>query len=409
MRAAASSEPKGDDPSRLPYSARTMLRFLPMILANLRRRRLRTLFTLASIAVAFLLYGLLAAVRNGFDANVQLAGADRLITMHKVSIVQPLPLSYLTQIASVAGVKLVTHSTWFGGRYQDDRNILTTYPVPPESYLQMYPEYQLSSEERARWQRDRSGAIVGRALARRFGWHVGDRIPIRSDIYPHANGDYVWEFVVDGIYDNQDPSGDVSSIYFSYDYFDESRTLGKGNVGWYIVRVADAKQAAAVAQAIDARFVNSSAETKTGTEKAFVQSFANQTGDIGAIVTSIGIAVFFTMLLVSGNTMAQSVRERTNELAVLKTLGFSDPNVLLLVIGEALFITLLGGAIGTVGALFAVSRMSLALSQYLSAFMLTPAALGVALALMLALGLAAGAVPALRASRLRIVDALARH
>jgi putative ABC transport system permease protein len=386
-----------------------MLRFVPMILANLRRRRLRTLFTLASIAIAFLLYGLLAAVKNGFDANVQLAGADRLITIHKVSVVQPLPISYATRIVAVPGVTLLTHSTWFGGRYQDDRYILTTYPVPPQSYLQMYPEYRLSSAERERWLHDRQGAIVGRALARRFNWHVGDRIPIRSDIYPHANGDYVWQFIVDGIYDNADPSGDVSSIYFSYDYFDESRTLGKGSVGWYIVRIADAKQAASIAQAIDARFANSSAETKTGTEKAFIQSFANQTGDIGAIVLSIGVAVFFTMLLVSGNTMAQSVRERTRELAVLKTLGFSDASVLLLVIAEALLITALGGAIGTLGALLAVNRMSLALSQYLSAFMLTPSALAVAAVLIACLGLAAGTLPALRASRLRIVDALARR
>jgi putative ABC transport system permease protein len=386
-----------------------MLRFVPMILANLRRRRLRTLFTLASIAIAFLLYGLLAAVKNGFDANVQLAGADRLITIHKVSVVQPLPISYATRIVAVPGVTLLTHSTWFGGRYQDDRYILTTYPVPPQSYLQMYPEYRLSSAERERWLHDRQGAIVGRALARRFNWHVGDRIPIRSDIYPHANGDYVWQFVVDGIYDNADPSGDVSSIYFSYDYFDESRTLGKGNVGWYIVRIADPKQAASIAQAIDARFANSSAETKTGTEKAFIQSFASQTGDIGTIVLSIGVAVFFTMLLVSGNTMAQSVRERTRELAVLKTLGFSDASVLVLVIAEALLITALGGTIGTLGALLAVNRMSLALSQYLSAFMLTPSALAVAAVLIACLGLAAGSLPALRASRLRIVDALARR
>ena len=385
-----------------------MLRFLPLILANLRRRRLRTLFTLASIAIAFLLYGLLAAVKSGFDANVQLAGANRLITMAKVSIVQPLPLSYATRIASVPGVTLVTHSTWFGGRYRDDRNVLTTFPVPPQSYLQMYPEYRLSSAERERWLRDRSGAIVGRTLALRFNWHLGDRIPIRSDIFPHANGDYIWQLVIDGIYETEDPAGDMSSIYFSYDYFDESRSLDKGNVGWYIVRIAGPAQAASIAQAIDARFANSSAETKTGTEKAFVQSFANQVGDIGAIVVSIGIAVFFTMLLVSGNTMAQSVRERTRELAVLKTLGFSDPRVLALVIGEALFITALGGAIGTLAALAAVSHMSVALKQYLSTFMLTPAALGVAAALMAGLGLAAGALPALRASRLRIVEALAR-
>ena len=386
-----------------------MLRFLPLILANLRRRRLRTLFTLLSIAVAFLLYGLLAAVRNGFEANVQLAGADRLITMHKVSIVQPLPLSYRDQIATVPGVQRVTHSTWFGGRYQNERNELTVYPVPPESYLGVYPEYLLSPTDRARWLRDREGMIIGRSVARAYGWKVGDRVPLRSDIFPRKDGSYVWDFVVDGIYDNKDASGDTSSLFFNYDYFDESRGTSKGIVGWYITQVADPARAAQVAQGIDALFTNSSAETKTGTEKAFVQGFANQTGDIGAIVTSIGIAVFFTMLLVSANTMAQSVRERTNELAVLKTLGYSDPRVLLLVIGESLLLTVLGAALGIGVAWLAVSRIGLVLSQYVSAFLLTDKAIALAVALALALGLVAGALPALRASRLRIVDALARH
>jgi putative ABC transport system permease protein len=385
-----------------------MLRFIPLIFANLRRRKLRTVFTLASISVAFLLYGLLAAVKNGFEAGVELAGADRLITIHKVSLVQPLPQSYQARIAAVPGVSLVTHSTWFGGRYQDDRNVLQTYPVEPESYLAMYPEYLVPATEKQRWLQDRPGLLVGRAIARNYGWKVGDRVPIRSDIFPRQGGSYTWDFVVDAIFDNRDPSGDTNSMLFHYDYFDEARTVGKGTIGWYIVRISDANRATQVASAIDAQFTNSSAETKTGTEKAFVQGFAKQTGDIGAIVTSIGIAVFFTMLLVSGNTMAQAVRERTNELAVMKTLGFSDGRVMLLVLAESMLITLIGGALGTVGALFIVTKMGVVLSSYLSAFVLTSKALAVGVLLMVVLGLVSGAVPAARASRLRIADALRR-
>jgi len=385
-----------------------MLRFIPLIFANLRRRPLRSLFTLFSIAVAFLLYGLLAAVKNGFEANVELAGADRLVTMDKVSIVQPLPYSYAARIAAVPGVTLVTHATWFGGRYQNDRAILITYPVEPESYLAMYPEYLLPAAARARWYRDRRGAIVGRDLARAYGWKVGDEIPIRSEIYRRSDGSDAWDFIVDGIYDNKDPSGDVSSIFFHYDYFDEARSVDKGMVGWYIVRIADPQRAAEIAAAIDSRFANSPAETKTGTEKAFVQGFANQTGDIGAIVISIGIAVFFTMLLVSANTMAQSVRERTHELAVLKTLGFSNPAVLALVLGESLLLTLAGGALGIGLAFTLVTRIGSTLREYISAFLIPPRALALGVALMIALGVAAGSMPAARAVRLRIAAALMR-
>ncbi|HEV2701391.1 MAG TPA: ABC transporter permease, partial [Steroidobacteraceae bacterium] len=239
------------------------MKFLPLLFANLRRRTPRSVFTLLSIAVAFLLYGLLAAVKNGFEANANLAGVDRLVSMDKVSIVQPLPISYLPRIASVPGVKMVTHSTWFGGHYQNERGIIITYPVPPASYLAMYPEFVLTPAEKERWLHDRMGAIVGRALAKSYGWKVGDRIPLRSDIYPHADGSYIWQFIIDGIYDNKDPSGDVNSVFFNYDYLDGSRSIGKGTVGWYIVRIADPAQSAQVAAAIDALFTNSSAETKT--------------------------------------------------------------------------------------------------------------------------------------------------
>jgi putative ABC transport system permease protein len=385
-----------------------MVRFIPLVLANLRRRKLRTVFTLASITVAFLLYGLLAAVKNGFEAGVELAGADRLIAIHKVSLVQPLPSSYQARIAAVPGVSLVTHSTWYGGKFQEDRNVLQTFPVEPESYLEMYPEYLAPADQKKRWLADREGLLVGRAIADRYDWKVGERVPVKSDIFARQNGSYTWEFVIDGIFDNRDPSGDTNSMLFHYDYFDEARALGKGTIGWYIIRINDPNNATQIAAAIDGLFTNSSAETKTGTEKAFIQGFAKQTGDIGAIVTSIGIAVFFTMLLVSGNTMAQSVRERTNELAVMKTLGFSDRQVLTLVLAESLAITLIGGAIGTLGALVIVGRTGAMLSQYLSAFILTGKALAVGVLLMILLGLIAGALPALRASRLQIAEALRR-
>jgi putative ABC transport system permease protein len=386
-----------------------MLRFVPLILANLSRRPLRTLFTVFSITVAFLLYGLLAAVRNGFEANVTLAGASRLVTMNKTSIVQPLPASYQARIEQVPGVTLVTHSTWFGARYQDDRTVLIMYPVEPEQYLTMYPEYRLSAPERARWLRDRRGMIVGRSLARGHGWKVGDQIPIRSEIFRHADGSDTWDFIVSGIYDNADPSGDVSSIFFHYDYFDEGRAGGKGTVGWYIVRIADPDRAAPIARAIDAKFANSPAETKTGTEKAFVQSFASQTGDIGAVVVAIGVAVFFTMLLVSANTMAQSVRERTRELAVMKTLGFGNRAVMMLVLAESILITVVGGSIGICLAAAVVGRIGDTLREYLSAFLITPGAAALGIALMLSLGIAAGALPATRALRLEIAEALGRN
>jgi putative ABC transport system permease protein len=280
--------------------------------------------------------------------------------------------------------------------------------VEPEAYLDMYPEYVLSAEDRRRWIQDRGGVIVGRALADRFGWHTGERIPIRSDIYPRQNDNYTWELVIDGIFENQDPSGDTGLMLFHYDYFDEARTAGKGTVGWYIVRIADPARAVQVSADIDRSFANSSAETKTGTEKAFVQSFAQQTGDVGAIVIAIGIAVFFTMLLVSGNTMAQGVRERTRELAVMKTLGFRNGQVLSLILGESVLVTAVGGLVGLLGALLLVGKMSLQLSQYLSSFVLTGKAIAAAVALMLVLGLLAALLPALRASRLPIAEALRR-
>jgi putative ABC transport system permease protein len=280
--------------------------------------------------------------------------------------------------------------------------------VEPEEWLEMYPEYVLTEEERSAWLRDRTGAIVGRGLADRFGWEVGDRVPLQATIWTKKDGSRLWELTIDGIYDGAEEGTDTTQMFFHYDYFDEARQFGQGGVGWYVVRVADPERAAAVAEEVDALFRNSPAETKTATEKAFVQAFANQIGDVGAIVTGILAAVFFTMLLVAGNTMAQSVRERTSELGVLKTIGFTDGKVLGLVLAEALAISLLGGGLGLFLGAGIVSGVGAGLGQYLPAFYLRGADLALGLALVALVGLAAGILPALQARRLDVVNALRR-
>jgi putative ABC transport system permease protein len=385
-----------------------MFKFLPLLWASLQRHKLRTAFTLASVMIAFLLFGVLAAVKNGFSAGVESAGADRLMSTHKASFIFSLPMSYWSRMRATPGVREVTHATWFGGLYQDDSNIVQMFPVDPESYLKVYSDYQVSPEDRTRWMSDRTSALVGRAYAKNFKWHIGDRVPLKSNIYRRANGGNTWELTIAGIFDA--PEGvDTQQILFHHDYFEESLAADdsyRGMVGWYILKISAPDQAASVAAAVDALFANSPAETKTTTEKAFVQAFANQAGNIGAIVVAVASAVFFTMLLVTANTMAQSVRERSAEIGVLKTLGFSDQSVLFLVLGESVLITVLGGLVGLAIAMLIVKAMGTALNQYLSGFFLNAAALAVGVSLTLLLGLVSGVIPAVRALRLRIVDAL---
>jgi putative ABC transport system permease protein len=386
-----------------------MFKFLPLLWAGLQRRKLRTVFTLASVLIAFLLYGVLAAVKNGFSAGVEVAGADRLMTTHKVSFILSLPMSYWSRIRAVPGVRDVTHATWFGGVYQDAGNIVQMFPVDPESYLKIYSDYVVSPEDRARWLGDRSSALIGRAYAERFKWHVGDRVPLKSNIYRRANGGDTWEFNIAGIFDGAREGVETQQVLFHYDYFEQSLGVNdsnRGQVGWYIVQVATPDQSANVAAAVDALFANSPTETKTATEKAFVQGFANQAGNIGAMVVAVASAVFFTMFLVTANTMAQSVRERAAEIGVLKTLGFSDASVLGLVLGESLLITLLGGGGGLGIAAFIVHAMGSVMNQYVSGLFLNGSALLLGIALIIGLGLISGALPARYALRLRIVDAL---
>ncbi|MEZ5416440.1 MAG: FtsX-like permease family protein [Vicinamibacterales bacterium] len=379
------------------------MRFLPLLWSSLWRKKIRTIFTLLSVFVAFLLFGLLMTIRTAFSFGVDIAGLDRLVLIHKVSLIMPLPVNYLERLRATEGVSLVSHQTWFGGVYQDPSNFFAQMAVEPEPFLQVYPEYTLPPDQLAAWKADRQGAVVGADLARRFNWKVGDRIPIQGTIWQPKTD---WTFNIVGIYDG-DQGVDKTQFFFRYDYLDENRRGGAGLVGWYVVKIADPSQAQAMGARFDDMFANSSAETKTTTEKGFVEGFAKQVGDIGAIMVAIVGAVLFTMLLVAANTMAQSVRERTNEVGVLKTLGFSGGQILALVLGESLLIAVLGGAAGLGAAWLFVQRGD-PTGGMLPIFMLPPRDVALGAGLVVLLGLAAGAWPAASAMQLKITDALRR-
>ena len=383
------------------------MRYLPLVWRNLLRRKPRTLFTLLSIVMAFLLFGILAALNMAFLGNVELAGNDRLIIQHKVSIIQLLPASYQARLETTPGVTQVLHQTWFGGIYQKPSNFFMQCPVIPDRLLKVYPEYILPADQQKRWESDRTCAIVGRQTADRFGFKVGDRVPIQATIWRKKNNSTAWEFNICGVFDANRKGVDTTPMFFNYDYFDEARLFGQGNVGWYVIRISDPAKAPEIAKQIDEMFANSPAETKTTTEKAFLTAFAKQIGDIAAIIRAIVTAVFFTILLVAANTMAQSVRERTSELAVLKTLGFADGLILTLVLVESSVIALVGGGIG-LGLAWLFSLGGDPTNGMLPSFYLPNADLVRGVLFAVALGLVAGILPAVQAMRLRIVDALRR-
>jgi putative ABC transport system permease protein len=383
------------------------MRYLYLVWSNLKRKKLRTVLTLLSITVAFMLFGYLAAIKQGFNQGIDVAGLDRLIVRDKISIIQLLPEAYESRIEQVEGVVDAVHQTWFGGVYQKPSNFFAQLPVEPEGYLAMYPEILLSEAEFEAWRSTRSGAIAGRGIADRFDWKVGDRIPINATIWPREGGERTWVFDLVGIYDGAEKGTDTSSFLFRYDFFEESRQFGKGLVGWYTVRVADPDRAAEIAALIDAEFANSPNETKTEPEGAFLQGFANQVGNIGFIMMAIVAAVFFTILLVAGNTMAYAVRERTSELAVLKAIGFSDRGVFGLILAEALVITGLGGATGLLLAWLLVA-MGDPTGGSIPVFYIPTRDLLLGLVLIAVMALATGTLPALQAQRLRIADALRR-
>jgi len=383
------------------------MKFFPLIWSNLKRKKVRTLLTLLSILVAFILFGFLSAIKQALVGRVEIAGADRLVVRHKVSLIQLLPESYKARMERIPGVAMATHQTWFGGIYQDQKNRFMQNPVVPEEFLDIHPEFILPPEQKKAWLQTRTGAIVGRTTADRYHWKVGDKIPIKSAIWRNADQSLFWEFDLVGIYDGKTKGTDTSPLFFRYDYFEEARVYSKGNVGWDTIRVKDPAQAAEIAKRVDQEFENSPAETKTETEGAFVQAFAKQVGDIALITASILGAVFFTILLVTGNTMAQTVRERTGEIGVLKAIGFSSVQVLVLILAESCLIAVLGGGLGLGLALLLTSRGD-PTNGMLPKFYLPTTDLIMGAALSIGLGLVTGIFPALQAMRLRVADALRR-
>ena len=382
------------------------MKFLPLIWKNVWRRKFRTTFTLLSIFVAFLLFGILMTIRTAFSLGVDIAGLDRLILIHKVSLIMPLPRAYQAQLQQVPGVDVVTHQSWFNGIYQDPQNFFANIAVEPEPFLKIYPEFTLPPDQVKTWLADRQGAIVGKDLAERFGWKIGDRVPLTGTIYQPKPGQ-AWEFNVSGIYDGGD-GVDKTQFFFRYDYLAENSQFGDGQVGWYVVKIADAARSVELSRTFDGMFANSSAETKTTTEKGFVESFASQIGDIGAIMIAISSTVLLMFGLVAASTMAQSIRERTSELAVLKTLGFSGGAILALVFAESLFIALVGGGLGLVVAWLFVQGGD-PTGGLLPIFVLPMRDIMIGVALMVTMGVLAGVMPAVGAMRLRITDALRRN
>lgn len=384
------------------------MKYLHLVWAGLFRKKVRTILTLLSVVVAFLLFGMLQAVSEAFEAGAEQARADRLVTNSRYSIIEMLPIGYLARIEAVPGVRTVAFASWFGGSYQDRPAQFGVFPVEPERYLRAVPEIVLPPDQAERWRDTRDGAIVGRSVAARYGWQVGDRVTLVADIWPQRDGSNEWNFEITGIYTSPDSEQNEGALLFQHEYFDEARQFARGTVGWFLVQVEDPDRAEEVALAIDALFANSPNETKTQTEKAFAQGFARQFGDIGLIVTAILGAVFFTILVLTGNTMAQAVRERIPELAILKTLGFSDRAVLGLVVAESLLMVLVGGILGLVLAGAALGAVGAALAGFgIQGISASVASSG--LVVMLLLGLVVGLPPALRAMRLRVVDALGGH
>ena len=306
------------------------MKYWIIILAALNRKRWRTGLTISSLVIAFLLFGLLRSVAVVFTEDIELSGDDRLVVASKYSIIDSMPISYLQRIKSIENVDIVAHQDWFGGTYIDRANFFPKWPVPPKDFLDIYQEFNISSEQKEAFIATKTGMIAGKKLAERFNWKIGDRIPVIGDIYFMSNGSNLWEFDLVGIFTDIENPGNEEQVFMNYQYFDEAReSYTKGTVGNFIVKLDSKDAGPRVAQEIDAMFANSMDETKTYTEKAYQQMFASQIGDIGLIMNSILAAVFFTILLVTGNTMSQSIRERTSELAVFKTIGFSDMTMLI--------------------------------------------------------------------------------
>jgi putative ABC transport system permease protein len=381
------------------------MKYSRLIFANLFRKKIRLVLTLGSFAVALFLFAFLGVVKDAFGRGADVAGADRLVVINRTSIINTIPLSYRDKILRIPGVTYVTHNNWFGGVYQDEKNFFPQFVIDPENQRQVVPELIVPDDQWNAFLKDRQGAIAGAATAERFHWKIGDRIPIKTTLY----GGGSWEFNLVGIYHGKRRQDDETQFWFQWDYFEEKiPDAVKGQIGWYVLRVANVDDSVRVAKTIDDEFANSPYETRTQTESAFAASWVKQFGNISFLILAIGTVVFFTLLLVTGNTMAIAVRERTSELAVLKAIGFSDIAILFFVLAESLVIALVGAVIGLGLAVVMIPVMARALNGLLPSLVLAPSILLLGLATALLVGLISGVLPGIGAMRMRVVNALRR-
>jgi putative ABC transport system permease protein len=380
------------------------MKYVSLILKSARRSKRRTILTIVSVALAVFLFAALRAVLDGFNAGAEASSSQRLVTIRSTSLIFNMPTSHADAIRAIPGVKDLTWANWFGGIYKDSNNFFANMAIDPEGYLRLYPEIQLADPERTAFLADRTGCIIGEGLARKFGWKVGDTFVLKPGIPYYGTQDY--NFTIRGIYKSGGAAIDNQSMFFHWKYADERGTQ-HGQVGWFVTLVSDPDQAARVAGAIDAKFANSPFETKTDTEKQFAASFVGMFGNLNLLLGSIALAVVITTLFVAGNTMAMSVRERTTEIAVMRTLGFPSSTIFGLIAGEGLLMSAVGGLIGVGLAALVLSNLAVG-GGFIPELSLRPTTAGLALALSALIGVVAGTVPATLASRLKIVDALRR-
>ena len=382
------------------------MKFSRLILANLLRKKARLLLTIGSFAVALFLFALLGVVNEAFGRGADIVSANRLVTINRTSIINTIPLSYRDEILRIPGVKYVTHNNWFGGVYQDPKNFFPQFVIDPENQRQVFPELIVPDDQWNTFLKDRQGAIVGKATMERFGWKIGDRIPIKTTLYGLSSKNL--EFNIDGVYHGEKAEDDTTQFWIQWEYFKESVPLSvQGQVGWYVIRIENPDDAPRIAKAIDDSYLNSPYETRTQTESSFAEGWVKQFGNIKFLIVSIGTVVFFTLLLVTGNTMAISVRERTNELGVMKAIGFSDRSVLAFILGESIVIAM-AGCVGLLLALVAVPALSRAMAGLLPPLLVTAKTLTYGVIAALAVGVASGILPAWGAMRMNVVNALRR-
>jgi len=381
------------------------MKFLGLVLKSARRSKRRTFLTIMSVAIAVFLFASLRAVLNGFNAATEASSSTRIVTQRSTSLFFSMPSSHADAIRATSGVRDVTWASWFGGVYKDPQNFFAQFAVEPESYLRMYPEILLTPEEKKAFLADRAACIIGEGLARTYGFKVGDKITLKVGIPIYGRKDF--DFNVAAIYKSGGAAVDNQSMAFHWKYADE-RSSVPGQVGWIVSEISNPDQATQISRAIDAKFANSPNETKTETEKAFQSTFVAMFGNLNLLLGSIALAVVVTTLFVAANTMAMSVRERTTEIAVMRTLGFQARTIFMLIAGEGLLMAFIGGTLGALAAAAIIDGGWLPTGGFIPELRINPGNIATGVALGAFIGIFAGLIPATMASRLKIVDALRR-